>query len=33
MNMTNDTMREGLKAKSEAFKNWLVRYSLSLIHI
>lgn len=27
MNMTNDTMREGLKAKSEAFKNWLVRYS------
>ena len=25
--MTNDTMREGLKAKSEAFKNWLVRYS------
>lgn len=27
MNMTNNTMREGLKAKSEAFKNWLVRYS------
>ncbi len=27
MNMTNDTMREGLKAKSEAFKNWLGRYS------
>ncbi len=27
MNMTNDTMWEGLKAKCEVFKNWLVRYS------
>lgn len=27
MNTTNNTIWEGLKAKSEAFKNWLVRYS------
>ncbi len=27
MNMTNNTIWEGLKAKFEAFKNWLVRYS------
>lgn len=27
MNMTNNTIWEGLKAKFESFKNWLVRYS------
>lgn len=27
MNMTNNTIWEGLKAKFDSFKNWLVRYS------
>lgn len=31
--MTNNTMWEGLKAKFEAFKNWLVRYSKIVLPI